>query len=209
MRLSIHPPCGQIRLTIPRHMPWSEVVDFVTQKKNWILQQQARWQKQGDSLGQVRLYEHGTSFPYLGKHITVHIEAHPRPYVSHHDEKVIAYLPADHTPNMRINLMENWLKDRMRAYVDHILPMYEAKIGVRAGRVVLRRMKSRWGSCQPQTGRICLNLELMTKPEPCLHYVLVHELVHLLEPNHNQRFYAWMDWFMSDWKETRRLLNGK
>ena len=87
-----------------------------------------------------------------------------------------------------------------------LLEKWEPVIGVRTKKLVFRNMKSRWGSCQPATGRVCINTRLALFPPRCLEYVVVHELVHMLEPSHNARFHAFVDEFLPDWKETRKLL---
>ncbi len=87
-----------------------------------------------------------------------------------------------------------------------LLEKWEDIIGVRVKKLVFRNMKSRWGSCQPATGRVCINTRLALFPPQCLEYVVVHELVHMLEPSHNARFHALMDEFLPNWKEAKKLL---
>ena len=92
------------------------------------------------------------------------------------------------------------------ACVPPLIAAWEPIMGVRAGTIAYRNMKSRWGSCQPATGRICVNVRLALYPPECLEYVVVHELCHLLERGHGPRFHALMDHFMPDWKERRAKL---
>lgn len=87
-----------------------------------------------------------------------------------------------------------------------LLARWEPVIGVRVKKLAFRNMKSRWGSCQPLTGRVCINTRLALYPPDCLEYVVVHELVHMLEPSHNARFHALMDKFLPDWKQRRKML---
>ena len=82
-------------------------------------------------------------------------------------------------------------------------------MGVRAGKLAYRNMTSRWGSCQPSTGRICINVRLALYPPECLEYVVVHELCHMLEPNHGAGFKALMTKVMPDWKQRERILNPR
>lgn len=82
-------------------------------------------------------------------------------------------------------------------------------MGVKVTAVRYQEMISRWGSCRPKTGRITLNLQLARYPEACIEYVLVHELCHLLHPNHSPAFYAAMTHWLPDWQERRQILNGK
>ncbi len=92
------------------------------------------------------------------------------------------------------------------ACVPALIAAWEPIMGVRAGKVAYRNMTSRWGSCQPSTGRICINVRLALYPPECLEYVVVHELCHLLERGHGPRFHQFMDTFMPDWKQRRAKL---
>lgn len=94
----------------------------------------------------------------------------------------------------------------VEAAVPLLLEIWEPIIGVRVKKLAFRDMKSRWGSCQPATGRVCINTRLALYPPSCLEYVVVHELVHMLEPSHNARFHALMSEYLPDWKERRKLL---
>lgn len=95
----------------------------------------------------------------------------------------------------------------IEAAVPVLLEVWEPIIGVRVKKLAFRNMKSRWGSCQPATGRVCINMRLALYPPRCLEYVVVHELVHMLEPSHNARFHELMDGFLPDWRERRKLLS--
>lgn len=96
----------------------------------------------------------------------------------------------------------------VEAFAPALVEQWEPIMGVKAGKLVYRNMRSRWGSCQPATGRICINVRLALYPPECLEYVVVHELCHLLERGHGPRFHALMDRFMPDWKRRRARLNG-
>jgi predicted metal-dependent hydrolase len=96
----------------------------------------------------------------------------------------------------------------VEASVPAVIERWEPIMGVRAGRLAYRNMTSRWGSCQPATGRICINVRLALYPPRCLEYIVVHELCHLLEPGHGARFRSLMDGFLPDWKESRDLLGA-
>lgn len=100
---------------------------------------------------------------------------------------------------------QQW-KAVVAACVPALIEAWEPIMGVKAGKLVFREMKSRWGSCQPATGRICINTRLALYPPECLEYVVVHELCHLLERGHGSRFHALMDEFMPDWQSRRAKL---
>ena len=97
-------------------------------------------------------------------------------------------------------------REVVSACVPALIAAWEPIMGVRAGKLAYRNMTSRWGSCQPSTGRICINVRLALYPPECLEYVVVHELCHLLERGHGPRFHQLMDTFMPDWKQRRAKL---
>ena len=97
-------------------------------------------------------------------------------------------------------------REVVSACVPALIAAWEPIMGVRAGKLAYRNMTSRWGSCQPSTGRICINVRLALYPPECLEYVVVHELCHLLERGHGSRFHQFMDTFMPDWKQRRAKL---
>lgn len=94
----------------------------------------------------------------------------------------------------------------VQAATEQLVAKWEPVIGVKAGSLVYRSMRSRWGSCQPETGRVCINTRLALYPPRCLEYVVVHELCHFLEPGHGPRFKALLDRFLPDWRVADALL---
>lgn len=99
-------------------------------------------------------------------------------------------------------------KAAVAAFVPVLIERWEPIMGVKAGKIAYRNMTSRWGSCQPATGRICINVLLALYPPECLEYVVVHELCHLLQRGHGPRFHALMDKFLPDWRARRAKLNS-
>ncbi len=104
-------------------------------------------------------------------------------------------------------ILDAWYRQQVRAVVPALLAKWEPLLGVKAQRVLVQRMKTQWGSCTPSTHHIRLNTDLAKKPLECLEYILVHELFHLLEPTHNQKFVALMDLFLPHWQQLWRQLN--
>lgn len=113
--------------------------------------------------------------------------------------------PRAHAAQAAPDEVAQW-KKVVSAFVPALIERWEPVMGVKAGRVVYRNMTSRWGSCQPATGRICINVRLALYPPECLEYVVVHELCHLLERGHGPRFQALMDSFLPDWRDRRAKL---
>jgi predicted metal-dependent hydrolase len=105
-------------------------------------------------------------------------------------------------------LVEAWYRSQIHAVVPDLLEKWEPILKVKAGRVIVQRMRTRWGGCNPKSGIIRLNTDLARKPMECLEYILVHELVHLLEPRHNARFTGLMDLYLPSWQILRKRLNS-
>ena len=127
-----------------------------------------------------------------------------RPWI---DQKLAeaAASPAARADRATPEEVEEW-RAVVAAFTPLLVEAWEPIMGVKAGPIVYRNMTSRWGSCQPATGRICINVRLALYPPECLEYVVVHELCHLLEPGHGERFRSLMDTFMPDWRERRAKL---
>ena len=104
-------------------------------------------------------------------------------------------------------IVEEWYRRQIKEAIPLLMARWEPKIGVKVEGFYVRRMKTKWGSCNPRARTIRLNTELAKKPPECLEYVLVHELTHLLEPTHNARFVSLMDQFMPAWRYNRDVLN--
>jgi predicted metal-dependent hydrolase len=97
-------------------------------------------------------------------------------------------------------ILDNWHRAQLKKIIPNLIADYEPKMGVKVAEFGVKKMKTRWGTCSLQARRIWINLELVKRPMKCLEFIVVHEMVHLLERNHNKRFYALMDKFMPDWK---------
>ena len=104
-------------------------------------------------------------------------------------------------------IVEEWYREQLKEAVPPLIAKWEPLMGVKVERFFVQRMKTKWGSCNPGTGSIRLNTDLAKKPRECLEYIVVHEMVHLLEPTHNARFVALMDQFMPQWRFCRDELN--
>ena len=133
----------------------------------------------------------------------------PAKIVLTNDGVMQLYAPPNASPQYLQRVMDAWYKQEFSKLLSTLMPHWQKIIQVEANDWRIRKMKSRWGTCNPQAKRIWLNLELIKKPFACLEYVLVHELVHLLERGHNQRFYSLMSHFLPNWQECRKQLNSK
>jgi len=136
------------------------------------------------------------------------IERPGRAHVEVDGDRLLMYVPAGTDTESRAKLLQDWHRKQLRHAVPELIAKWEPVIGRNVPRWSIRRMKTKWGSCNRETGHIWFNLELTKKHPLCLEYIVVHEMAHLLERNHGERFTGLMDKFMPDWRARREQLNA-
>src|SRR5690625_4065326 len=202
--LRVVTPDGTVRVSAPKRMSEVSIRRFVGERLEWIRRHQARLQKQAPALR----FTEGEHHLVWGEYCRLHIEEEPyRPGVERTTQGLCMRVKRGTDADGCKAVLDDWYRAQIRAVLPALLETWQPRLGVRAGRVTLRRMETRWGSCTPHTGNIRLNTALAKWPPECLEYVLVHELVHLLEASHNHRFKALMDSHFPDWREYRTLLD--
>lgn len=208
IHLNVLPPDGHVRLSVPAHTSEQAIRLAIINKLSWIKQQQADFLNQ--SRQSHREMISGESHYLWGRRYRLAVVEN----VGKHTVKVLnsnrlqlQVSPRTETDN-RIKLLNHFYRTEVHQAIDRLLPLWEQKIGVCVKQIGVRKMKTKWGSCNIQAKRLWINSELAKKPTECLEYILVHELVHLLERHHNERFKQLMDKFMPNWRERRNLLNS-
>lgn len=208
LNLRVYPPDGTVKVSAPLRYSERAIRKILEEKKNWIQEQQERIRNLPKSA--LPQLEHGIAVPFLGNNYLFLIKEHDGPaQIKIHGELMHCYAPHNSTPEQRQTILDAWYKQQMQLLLPDLIHHWEHIIGVKVAEWRIKKMKSRWGSCTIKAARICLNLNLIKKPQICLEYVLVHELVHLWEPSHNQRFYKLMTQFMPQWREYQFLLEGR
>jgi len=206
VHLTVHPPEGRVRIAAPQRMTLERVRLFAIAKLGWIRAQQKALRAQ-DREPRREFIARESHYLWGRRYLMVVEEADQPATVELRPRRIKLTVRPRTSRAARTTVMEGWYRDQLRSALPDLLSRWEQVIGVKAGRVSVRRMKTRWGSCNHRTGSILLNTELAKKPPECLEYVLVHELIHLLEPTHNARFVDLMDQFMPAWRHYRRVLN--
>lgn len=206
VHLSVHPPSGRVRIAAPSRMSPDTVRAFAISKLSWIRQQQEKILAQERET--PREYLSRESHYLLGKRylLDVVIE-NARPEVELKHGNMILRIRPGTDESRRQAIVEEWYRTQLRQAVTPLLSKWEPLMGVKVERLFVQRMKTRWGSCNPKSRNIRLNTDLAKKPPECLEYILVHEMVHLLESTHNSRFVSLMDNFMPRWQFYREALN--
>jgi predicted metal-dependent hydrolase len=208
LHISVMPPNGRVRVAIPLHVNDDRVRSAVVTKLAWIKKQQADFEKQPRQ--SEREMVSGESHYFFGRRYRLEVvEVTGKSHLAiKGNSTILLFTPADTSKEKRLKLLDEWYREQIKERLPALLTKWQAVVGVEAHHCGIRKMKTKWGSCNTSDKRIWLNLELAKKPPECLEYILVHELVHLLERHHNRRFKAFMDEFMPNWSLHRDTLNS-
>jgi predicted metal-dependent hydrolase len=206
VHLSVYPPNGRVRLAAPTHMSPETIRVFAISKLSWIRQQQKKLRAQERET--PREFLNRESHYVFGRRCLLKVEEHDAaPRVELRHSKLTMYVRPHASLETKQTVLDDWYRDQLRQAVTPLIEKWEPLLRVKVKRVFVQRMKTRWGSCNHTARTIRLNAELAKKPRDCLEYIVVHEMVHLLEPTHNARFVALMDKAMPKWEIHRAQLN--
>lgn len=196
---------GGVRISAPRSVPIDAVRGFVVSKQAWIRKQQEHLRARGRESPPE--YVDGEAHYFGGEQYALSIREHHGPAkVGIRDQSIELSIRPGVPQTKRKSLIEGWYRGRMKAMIPRIIVRYEGLMGVRVHEFGVKRMRTRWGTCNIRAKRIWLNLELAKWPHACLEYVVVHEMTHLIEPLHNERFHALMDEYLPDWRTHKEAL---
>lgn len=205
LHLRIYPPEGQVRVSAPLKLSMQKIRCAIEAKRAWIHQQRARVQAR--PINRELRWETGESHDFLGQAYELQvIENTTLSQVVLQDNLLQLWVKTNTTRADKEALVQAWYRAQMASLVPDLIKKWQPIINVTVAQWGIKIMKTRWGSCNVRTHRIWLNLALIKKPISCLESVLVHEMVHLLEPSHNRRFYALMDEFMPTWRVINKNL---
>ncbi len=207
IHLSVHPPDGHVRIASPPRVALETLRVFAVTKLPWIRKQQKKFRAQKRET--PREYLDRESHYLWGQRLLLKVvvrDAPPKIEIRHRT-LLMTVRPAMGKES-RDALLAQWYRQKVKEVVHSLLETWEPRLNVKINQVFVRKMKTRWGSCNPMKGTIRLNTELAKKPKECLEYVVVHELVHLLESRHSERFQRKMDSFLPHWRVLRELLKS-
>lgn len=206
IHLSVYPPAGRVRISAPLRMDIDTIRVFAITKLAWIKSQQQKLRAQEREM--PREYLDRESHYVWGKRYLLKVEekdAAPELELKH--SKMILRIRPATSHERKQEILEAWYREQLKEAVPALLVKWEPLMGVKVGKLFVQKMKTKWGGCSPGTGSIRLNTDLAKKPPECLEYIIVHEMAHLLEPTHNNRFIALMDKFMPKWRFYKEELN--
>lgn len=206
IHLSVHPPAGRVRISAPKRMTLDTIRVFAISKLGWIKKHQQKLQEQVRET--PREYLDRESHYLWGKRYLFKVEEKDSAaYVSLRHKQMVLHVRPDTGDERKREILAEWYREKLKEVVPALIVKWERLMGVKVEKFFVQRMKTRWGSCNHRSNNIRLNTELAKKPLECLEYVVVHEMAHLLEPSHNNRFIALMDQFMPSWRNHREELN--
>lgn len=210
MRLTVVPPDGLVRVSVPKRIDDRTVRTAVTNKLDWIREKQRlvveRARHEARFHREVASGE--THWSWGRPYRLIVVEGSGRPSVSVRDgDQMVMRVPSGASAALRLRVLDGWYRASLASRIPGLIETWEPVVGEAVAEWRIKKMKTRWGSCNPRARRVWLALELAKRGPECTEYVLVHEMVHLIEPSHNRRFYRIMDRLLPDWRARRDELN--
>lgn len=208
IHLNVLPPNGRVRLSVPLNTSEQAIRLAVVHKLGWIKRQQSDFNEQARQ--SMREMVNGECHYLWGQKLRLSVKATSGKYsiVQKGKTKLELSVRTNTSLENKLKLLNSFYRSQLQHRLEKLLPLWDERFSVKPNAIGIKKMKTKWGSCNTNTKRIWLNLELAKKPVQCLEFILVHELVHLIERNHNKRFVALMDKHLPDWRERRNLLNS-
>jgi predicted metal-dependent hydrolase len=208
LHLGVYPPAGRVRVAAPLRVSNDAVRLAVVGKLGWIKKQQARFEQQPRQ--SAREMVSGESHYFFGQRYRLRVCAAERQakVVVRNASIIELYVRMDATTETRQKVMMGWYRQHLKDAIPPLLEKWQRRLGVKASDWRIKKMKTKWGTCNAEAGRIWINIELAKKSVDCLEYVLLHELVHLLVRRHDEQFVEIMNTCLPRWRALRAELNG-
>ena len=206
IHLSVYPPAGKVRISAPLRMDLDTIRVFAITKLAWIKNQQKKLREQDRETPREYL-ERESHYVWGKRYLLKLVEKDAAPTVELKHSKMILQIRPQANEGKMQEILEGWYREQLKEAVLVLVEKWQPLMGVRVEKFFVQKMKTKWGSCSPDTKSIRLNTDLAKKPPECLEYIVVHEMVHLLEPTHNSRFIILMDRFMPKWRFYKDQLN--
>jgi len=206
MYIRVMPPDGRVQITAPYTVSDDALRRFAISRISWVKKQKKRFEEQPRQT--KRQYITGESYYLWGRRYRLDVRySNTGNQVYLTSGKLIFQVRKESTLSQRENILTEWYRKQMKQIVPDVLAKCENIVGIRANEWRVKNMRTKWGTCNIEKKRIWLNLQLVKKTPECLEYVIIHELVHLLERNHNDKFCEYMNCFCPNWREIKENLN--
>ena len=206
VHLSVHPPGGRVTLSAPTETRLEVARAYAITRLSWIREQQAKLRAQGRETPR-EFIERESHYLWGRRHLLTVIERDAKPSVTVDHKRITLIVRPGSDHSIRASIIHEWHKSLLHEFIPTLISKWEPKLGVQVTAYFLRRMKTKWGSCNHKVGHIRLNTELVKKPKDLIEYVVVHEMLHLVEPTHSDRFISLLTDHFPTWREARTELN--
>ncbi|MFZ4621873.1 MAG: M48 family metallopeptidase [Bacteroidota bacterium] len=206
LHLGVYPPSGRVRIAAPLRMSLETIRLYAIAKLGWIRKHQAKFRNQHREA--PREYISGESHFFLGKRYLLKVVEEEAPAkVIHKHDTLELYIRPKTNKAKRAAILDEWYRIRLKELIPTMIAEHEPRMKVQVKQWGVKKMRTKWGTCNIRAQRIWLNLELAKKPLRCIEHVVVHEMVHLLERKHNERFLKLMDSYLPQWRQYKEELN--
>lgn len=207
IHLAVYPPSGRVRLAAPLNVSDDAIRLFAVSKLAWIKRNQRKFE--GQERIAPREFKNRESHYFRGQRYLMNIiEVDAPPKVILKNKIYIDLYVRPETPtDKRLEVMNEWYRVQLKTQIPDLIAKWEEKMKIKVSEWQVKQMKTKWGSCNIEAKRLWINLELAKKPEHCLEYIIVHEMVHLLERHHNDRFHYLLETYLPNWKQLKTELN--
>jgi len=206
VHLSVHPPDGRVTLSAPKNTRLEVARAYAISRLGWIRQQQETLRGQARETPR-RFIQRESHYLWGRRYLLTVIDEEAKPGVSVDHRHIKLKVRPGSSESKRAEIIHEWHKGLLHDFIPDLIRTWEPKLGVNVAAYFLQRMKTKWGSCNHRAGHIRLNTELVKKPKDLVEYVVVHEMVHLIEPTHSNRFIAILSEHYPTWREARAELN--
>jgi predicted metal-dependent hydrolase len=206
VHLSVYPPNGRVTLVAPVATPLDVARAYAISRLGWIRELQLKLRNQAREAPR-KFIERESHYLWGRPHLLTIIYRETKPFVSLNHRRITLTVRPDSDAQKRADVLHDWHKTLLHGVVPSLIKKWEPRLNVRVAGYFLQRMKTKWGSCNHKERHIRLNTQLVTKPKDLLEYVIAHEMVHLIEPTHSDRFLTILGEHYPTWREARAELN--
>jgi predicted metal-dependent hydrolase len=206
LHLSVFPPNGRVHISAPKRMEMDTIRIYTISKLAWIKKQQYKFKNQSREV--PRDYLTKESHYYLGKRYLLKvIELDTVPIVNLTHDTIELYVRPNSSREKKKEILEAWYRERLKETLAELIVKWEKKMKIKVSEFGVKKMRTKWGTCNREAKRVWFNFELVKKPINCIEYIVVHEMVHFKERNHNDKFVSLMNNYLSEWKYLKNELN--
>ena len=206
VHLSVHPPDGHVTLVAPLATRMDAARAYAISRLAWIRKQQANLRKQAREAPR-KFVKRESHFLWGRRHLLSLVYQETKPSIEIDHKRILLTVRPGSDEHIRAKVIHDWHKKLLHGVIPDLIQKWEPRLKVNVAAYFLQKMKTKWGSCNKAMGNIRLNTELVKKPKDLLEYVIVHEMVHLIEPNHSERFISILQEHYPSWREARMELN--